>query len=295
MNAGSGSGRAVGLIAGVFFCLSGIGDLGAEERVSFSNARGEPRQAVYVPATGTNDSPRPAVVLLHGCAGLFTKSGKIRARERAWMDILHKEGWTLLLPASFASRGHGSLCSIKNRPVRPDSDRPYDAQAALEFLAAKPEIDKRRIALMGWSNGAMTGLHVIRDGSPASPGNGPPDFRTAVLFYPGCIAIGKTYANYRPRVPTLIQHGALDDWTLSEPCRALVRRAAATDGAPPMFIDIYPNAYHNFDHPNSKLRTITTRHSGYATGERTVHTGTNAEAREKAIKRTLEWLRAHLS
>ena len=37
------------------------------------------------------------------------------------------------------------------------------------------------------------------------------------------------------------------------------------------------------------------RDAGYKTGERTVHVGSNPQAREKAIRLTLEWLRAHLT
>ncbi|MGJ3259360.1 MAG: dienelactone hydrolase family protein [Rhodospirillales bacterium] len=280
------------LVAAVFLFLS-IGNACAEERVTFLNQQGEEIGAVYVaPRSGTL---APAVVMLHGCGGLFTKSGKIASRERAWMEILAAEGWALLLPDSFGSRGHGSLCKVKDRPVKPDVERPFDALAALTWLSRQPDIDPKKIALMGWSNGAMTGLHTIRDGAAALPMPGQSDFRTAVVFYPGCVALKKDYPDYRPRVPALIQHGALDDWTLAEPCRELVLKVRENPDAPPMFIDIYPDSYHGFDHPKSKVRTITTRHSGYKTGERKVHVGTNPEAREKAIHRTLEWLRAHLS
>lgn len=233
--------------------------------------------------------------MLHGCAGLFNKSGKVRDREAAWIEILKKEGWALLLPDSFGSRGHGSLCSVRDRPVKPERERPFDTLAALQWLAALPAVDPGRIALLGWSNGAMTALHTIRDGAAASPPATLNDFRTAVAYYPGCIAIKKDYPDYKTRVPTLIQHGALDDWTLPKPCQELVETVRAIPDAPPMLIDVYADSYHNFDHPNSMLRSITTRHAGYKTGERTVHTGTNHDARGKAIQRTLEWLRAHLT
>lgn len=280
------------LIAVAFLFLL-TDSLPAEERVSFQNQRGDNIDAIYV--APHSDAPAPAIVMLHGCGGLFTKSGKIASRERAWMEILSAEGWALLLPDSFGSRGHGSLCKVKNRPVKPDVERPFDALAALTWLSKQAGIDPAKIALMGWSNGAMTGLHTIRDGAAATPPTDQRDFKTAVVFYPGCIALKKDYPDYRPRVPTLIQHGALDDWTLAEPCRELVLKVRENPNAPPIFIDIYPDSYHGFDHPNSKVRAITTRHSGYKTGERTVHVGNNPQAREKAIRRTLEWLRAHLT
>jgi len=54
-------------------------------------------------------------------------------------------------------------------------------------------------------------------------------------------------------------------------------------------IVVYPNAYHDFDHPNRPLQVRT----GYAfsvDGSGKVHTGTNPTARADAIKRVQEWL-----
>jgi len=294
LNARSRSSGLAGLIIVLGLLLLAHG-VDAEERVSFKNAHGETIDAVYIASPASRTPPAPAVIMLHGCGGLYTKSGKIRSRERAWIDILHNEGWALLLPDSFGSRGHGNLCQTKDRPVKPERERPFDAVGALEYLAKLPGIDAAKIALLGWSNGAMTGLHTIRDGSPATISAGTKDFRTAIVFYPGCIALKKSFPDYRPRVPLLIQHGEKDDWTLAQPCVDLVRKVATAGDAPPAFIDVYPDAYHGFDHPNSKLKTIITKHSGYASGQREVHVGSNPEAREKAIARTLEWLRAHLN
>ncbi len=293
MNKLPGSPGLTGLILCFSFLFVTFG-ASAEVRIQLQNALGDKIESVFVPPP-PGKSSSPAVVMLHGCAGLFTISGKVRDRERAWIDILHSEGWAIILPDSFGSRGYGSLCQTKDRPVTPEKQRPYDAMAALKYLAAHPGVDPDRIALLGWSHDAMTGLHTIHDGADAAPPPVKPDFRTAVVFYPGCIALTKTYPKYRPRIPTLIQHGALDDWTLAKPCQKLVRKINETGNGPPVFIDVYPDAYHNFDHPSAKLKTIITKHSGYKSGQKEVHTGSHLEARRKAIIRTLEWLRAHLS
>ena len=230
--------------------------------------------------------------MLHGCAGLFTKSGKLASRETAWIEILTKAGYVVLAPDSFGSRGHpGSLCAVRDRPVRPERERPKDAMGALQYLSQLPGIDPARIALMGWSNGAMTGLWTI--GTDAAPGPGGADFKTAVLFYPGCIDVLKKRPDYVPRMPTLIQIGAIDDWTLPGPCGELV--AAAAKRTPHRFeIVLYDGAYHAFDAPKSKVRTITTRNSSLKNGEKQVHVGTHPEAREAAILRALDWLKSYL-
>ncbi|MEX2312251.1 MAG: prolyl oligopeptidase family serine peptidase, partial [Rhodospirillales bacterium] len=216
----------------------------AEERLNFKTAEGDTIEAIYYPPPTDAPKPSPAIIMLHGCGGLFTKSGKISSREKSWIALFQKAGWAVLLPDSFGSRGYGSLCQTRDRPVKPEKQRIYDTLGALELLHRNPDIDAERIALAGWSNGAMAGLHALRDGSPAAPPKGTKDFRTAVVFYPGCIALKKSHPDYRPRVPTLIQIGALDDWTLAKPCQALVEDVTRRGDSPPMYIDAYPDAYH---------------------------------------------------
>lgn len=288
----------VAKLSGLFCCLLftfGSTVSAADEQISYKTAVGDTINAIYVAAPPGAPKPTPAVIMLHGCSGLFTNGGKIKARETAWRDMLHNEGWALLLPDSFGSRGYGSLCQTKIRPVKPERERPLDALGALLYLAGLPDIDPARIALLGWSNGAMTGLNTIYDGAPASPPKGIADFKTAVLFYPGCVTVNKSFPEYRPRVPTLIQHGELDDWTLAKPCQELVAGVRARGHAPEMDIDVYPGAYHDFDHPTLQLKTVITKSTSYATGQREVHVGANPEARAKAISRTLDWFRAQLA
>ena len=264
-----------------------------EMPVTFPSLNGDTLQAAYLPPT--NASPAPAIIIMHGCSGLLTKSGKIRTRERAWLKLFQAEGWAVLLPDSFGSRGQfGSQCKIKNHAVNEDDQRPLDAAGARHFLNTRPEIDAGRIVLAGWSNGAMSTLYAIRDGSPAAPAPGAPDFRAALMFYPGCSVINKAFPDYRSRIPALIQHGAADDWTLAAPCHDLVRTANSGDGTL-MEINTYDGAYHNFDHPTARVHEVETRSKSSATGLRTVHTGSNPEARAKAITRTMAWLRAQLA
>ena len=286
--------RCVFTVGLIVLVLGPFSDLAAEDVITYTTRQGDTIQAVYIPALTTAPAPAPAIVMLHGCGGLYDSKGQIRTRERAWIGELQAEGYALLLPASFASRGYASLCKTKDRPVTPEGQRPFDAMGAVQYLAQKPEIDPTRIGVLGWSNGAMTGLHTVRQGADAAPTDDETDLKTAVLFYPGCIALKKSYPEYEARVPTLIQHGALDDWTLPDPCRELVAAARNRDGGAPIFIDLYEGAYHGFDHPSSKVRGIITKNSAYASGQKEVHVGTHPEARKQAIARTLAWFRDHL-
>lgn len=263
----------------------------AETFITIESADGTAITAVYVPPVSST-SAVPAIVILHGCGGLFTKSGKIGKRERQWMDLFIAEGWAVLLPDSFGPRGQRSVCTSKARSITPKDHRQFDALGALRFLQSQSGIDPERIALTGWSNGAMTGLYAIMTGGPTAPATGVIDFRTAVLFYPGCVAIGKEYPNYTTRIPTLIQHGADDNWTLPAPCKRLAERTGIQEGAI-IEIDIYAGAVHGFDHPSSELKTRNIPSKKNPNG-RDVWVGTHPESRQKAIDRTMTWLRAHL-
>ncbi len=276
----------------LIFCIPSVATAD-ETQVTFPSQNGDTLQAMYLPPTIA--PPAPAIIIMHGCGGLLTKSGKIKSRERAWLALFQAEGWAVLLPDSFGSRSErGSQCKVKKRVANEDDLRPLDAAGALSFLSTRPEIDPARIVLAGWSNGAMSTLYAIRVGSPAAPEPSVHDFRAALMFYPGCSVINKTFPDYRSRIPALIQHGAADDWTLAGPCNDLVKAANSNRGAL-MEIDTYEGAYHGFDHPTSRVHEVKTRSSATASGLRTVHVGGDPQVRDKAITRVIGWLRGQLS
>jgi len=74
--------------------------------------------------------------------------------------------------------------------------------------------------LLGWSNGATGALWAVR---PRPGHEERSDFRSAVVFYPGCRRLENTAWN--ARVPTLIVVGALDDWTSVQECERMVAGA----------------------------------------------------------------------
>lgn len=240
------------------------------------------------------NGPFDTVLMMHGCAGMLNKNGTMKAREAAWLDILRGEGYAVLLADSFTDRGYGSICRIRNRPVLPERERPHDAYGALRWLQAQPFVKPDRIVLMGWSNGAMSMLWAMRRDAPRRPAGLEHDFRAAIGFYPGCIKLRRDVPDYQAALPVLLQIGLADDWTKPKPCIALAGEATARGGAPVTY-DAYEGAYHSFDHPHSRERTITTKHSGYSSGRKTVHIGTNPKARAQAIARVKTYLRKTFS
>lgn len=248
-----------------------LGDLRAQERVSFpSQDRTEITGVLFRPA---GPGPFPAVVGLHGCAGLWRR-GELDARSADWAARLTAAGFVVLFPDSYSPRGLTATCTTRERAIRPRG-RALDAAGAAEWLGRQAFIDKRRIALIGWSNGGTTALYATGTTPPAGV-----DYRLALIFYPGCR--GFLRSGWSPRQPVTILHGEADDWTPAEPCVAIARTAGAT------FVG-YPGAFHDFDHPDLPLRTRRAAYAQRVDGQVTI--GTNPAARQDAIMRVMATLR----
>ena len=215
--------------------------------------------------------PFPTVVALHGCGGLLNRDDDLAKRETDWAKRLVRAGYAVLLPDSFTARGFRQICTVHDRTIFP-KDRADDVAAAAEWLGQQPYVDSKRLALMGWSHGAMTVLWAVRPNFMATT----PQFKTAIAFYPGCREIARQ-ADWRPRLPLTILIGAADDWTQPGPCRDLAHHTGFT------FIE-YPGAYHGFDSPNSKVRV---RKGLGAVKGGEAHVGTDPEARAAAIKEVM--------
>ncbi len=228
------------------------------------------------------NGPFPAVVALHGCGGLYsTRTDGLSARHADWAERLTALGFIVLFPDSFGSRGVGSQCRTRDRVIRASRDRPADALAARTWLQDRADVKADAVSLLGWSNGGSSVLHTVS--ATRKVRDGKPDFARAVAFYPGCRTIAER-GGWRPRMPLLLLIGAADDWTPAAPCGTLARQA----GSAVTFM-AYPGAYHDFDHPNLKVRT----RSGLAftaDGGGTAHTGTDPEARADAIVRVPAFL-----
>lgn len=237
--------------------------------------------AVYRPA---GPGPFPAVIALHGCGGLFNRHGHPSARHADWGERLAAQGFLVAMPDSFQSRGLGSQCAVSGRQVRPGRERVADLMAVRGWLLSQPDVKPDAISLLGWSNGGSTVLAAVR--RDRRPADGKPDFARAVAFYPGCRVQAET-RSFNARLPLLILIGEADDWTPAAPCETLARLASGQGDA--VEIRTYPNAFHDFDHPDRALTT----HSGLAfTGSGTgiATAGTNRAARDDALTRVPAFL-----
>ncbi len=231
--------------------------------------------------------PRPTVLLLHGCGGPYNGRGQLDARMRSYSALLNAEGWHTLVLDSLTPRGEKELCTQKlgSRAITM-TNRRRDVLGALQWLAARPDVDPARIALLGWSNGGSTVLAATNLSQPEVAAE-PLRPRATVAFYPGCEADLKR--GYTPSAPLLMLVGAADDWTPAAPCEALASKASA---APRPQLSIYPGAYHGFD-GTAPLRLRLDVPNGTQPGAG-VHVGGQPEARTLSRERMLVFLRETL-
>ena len=226
--------------------------------------------------------PFPAVIALHGCGGLGSRSEPVLVRYRDWAEQLLKEGKAVLFPDSYGSRELGPQCHVKLRRITARRERVADILASRQWLLQQSWVAHNRISLLGWANGASALLWAVRPQLLLH--HAEPDFRSAVAFYPDCRLSSRL--GWSARVPTLVLIGANDDVSSPPACRQMVEGAHGRSAL--TRIVVYPSAYHDFDRPNLPL------HAGEQNADSADpekgHVGTNAEARADSQKRVAEWL-----
>ena len=249
-----------------------FGSAKAQEIVHVTKSDGQVIDAyLFRPKTAP---PYPTVLALHGCGGLKNTQGDFYLSYQDWTNRFTDLGYLVVYPDSFGSRGLGSLCDMRERPINARG-RAGDVTVVANWLGEQSDVNTNRLYLIGWSNGGETALQVVWREKPDHV-----DYKKAAIFYPGCKGFDK--AGWFSRVPLTLFHGQSDDWTPIEPCLELAQKNHFD-------LIAYPNAYHSFDHPNLKIRERTAAYTTRSDGMVTV--GTNLEARTDAIRRVVNLFR----
>ena len=280
--------RALALVAALAACAR----VGAEERVSFPSLDGGGSAPVVLTAlwfpvaTASAGAPAPAVALFHGCGGAFDRRGQLAKRMQEYSALFNRAGYSALVVDSLGPRYEVELCTQRPGSRRvTQSNRRLDALGAIAYLAERPDVDPRRIGIVGWSNGGSTVLAATnlrhRDVATAQV---QPAF--AVAFYPGCEA--DLRRGYEAAAPLLMLVGQADDWTAPGPCRALARDAG---GEPKPDIEVYAGAYHGFD-SDQPVRLRKDVPGGVNPGQG-VHVGGNPAAWRASQARLLKFIAEH--
>lgn len=228
---------------------------------------------------------RPAVIALHGCAGLYNSRGRLDDRYISYAQRWNAAGWHVVAPDSFSSRVQGSICTqtAGERTIKV-AHRRDDVLRTATWLMTRPDVDPQRIAVVGWSHGAMTALEIV-DGSLWR--SQPP--AAIVAYYPGCGG-WKRRALVQPAAPLLMLLGEADDWTPAAPCKELAERFQS-DHPGVVTVHVYAGGHHGFD-SRSPVRFRPEIPAG--AGKRGVHVGGNAIAREASLAELDQFLAQYL-
>lgn len=186
--------------------------------------------------------PFPAVVLLHTCGGLTETVSQF------WPRYLAQLGYASLAVDSLGPRGMKN-CRQSSRTRRAVTQMVgNDAYGALYYLSRLPEVDRRRIAVMGMSLGGIAIAAFAGNDFKTPDGL---NFKAAVNLYGHCAsgAPGMTPPHPGdPKFPWLIALGEKEREVSIESCRAVQSRLGVT-------FTLIEGAYHAFDDPrNATMR-----------------------------------------
>jgi dienelactone hydrolase len=177
----------------------------------------------------------PAVILIHG-------SGGVGSNVDAWAKEINSLGIAAFILDSFS--GRGIVNTLSDQSQLDSLAMTIDAYRALALLAQHPRIDPDRIAVMGFSKGAVPAVYSSNERfrklyDPAKVG-----FAAHIGLYTPC------NVQYRDDdkvtgAPLRLFHGIADDYVSIAPCRAYVERlkAAGVNVA----LTEYPDAFHAYD------------------------------------------------
>src|SRR5207302_866379 len=119
--------------------------------------------------------------LLHGSGGVLA------SRDLTYAPQLARMGVAALVVDSFGARRDRGTEFIERVLNITETMMLADAYSGLGFLAARPEIDPRRVVLTGFSYGAMAAMYGMYAQIANKMAPGGPRFAGHVAFYGPCI------------------------------------------------------------------------------------------------------------
>lgn len=201
---------------------------------------------LFMPAGGA--SKLPAMVIMHGIGGLYTRDGSKRAYWD-YAELLAANGIASLVIDTHGARGVGASGMLANTDVSVYTFV-ADAFLAADMLRTHGRIDPARIGLMGFSKGGMTTLlatdkrFVNTFSATASP------FALHIPVYPGC-------QNFPERLqatgaPVHMLLGEKDNYTGTSSCFEVEAKLKAS--GVPVQVTLYKGAIHSWDESFRPMR-----------------------------------------
>lgn len=242
-----------------------VGRVQASEPVAttVSTAQALKLKAWYFAAEG-GSATHPAVVLLHGCSGVYSYSkpnasySNLQQMFLEWGRRLSGAGYSALLVDSFTARGDAqNQCGNGTAGTDEVVGRAYDALGGYDLLTktAAYNVDAARVAVLGWSQGGSTTLSVL------DISTWPAVFKLGVAFYPAC-GLHNAYggisgSTYAPYSPLYVLFGTADDFYKSGYCQTRQQRSLTLDSLEFKPMWTHQDARHSFDYCTKTSSTCT--------------------------------------
>lgn len=202
--------------------------------------RDPPTDAVgtlFLPAGAGVQARVPAVVLLHGAAGVRA------ARELTYGRQLAAMGIAVVVVDAFAARRDRGTGFTERLLNITEAMLLADGYAALRYLGTRPEIDAGRIVVAGFSYGGMVSSYAAYAQVAARYAPDGRRFAGHVSFYGPCIA---RFDDPRTTgAPLLLMYGGKDE--IIDPARCDEIAGDLRKGGSQVEMITYPEAYHQWD------------------------------------------------
>lgn len=191
---------------------------------------------LFLPQHAPHDHSVPAVVMLHGSAGMIHDRAKYGPQ-------LASMGIAVLLVDTYASREDLATSFIDRVIHITETMFVADSYAALHYLANRPEIDPHRVVLTGFSYGGMATEYAMYDQMARALSPDGLRFAGHVAYYAPCIA---RFADSRTTgAPLLMLYGADDELIRPDRCEQVANDLRS--GGSEVTIISYPGAVHQWD------------------------------------------------
>lgn len=203
-------------------------------------AASEPATALGRLFLPTGDRPPrsvPAVVLLHGSGGVLS------ARELTYGAQLARMGVAALVVDAFAARRDMATGFTARLLSITETMLVADAYAGLRYLASLPMVDEKRVALVGFSYGAMATMYAMNADIARNLAPEGLRFVAHAAYYGPCIA---SFDNPRTTgAPLLMMWGDGDELIDGNRCQAFA--GDLRSGGSRVDTVVYEGALHQWD------------------------------------------------
>ena len=179
--------------------------------------------------------PMPAMVIAHGSGGVSHE------REFWWADHFSDIGVAAFVVDSFTPRNIRETATDQTQLST--AANVADALVALRLLATHPQIDAKRIGVIGFSKGGQVAIYTALEPFRRAIITDQTRFAAHAPLYPGCNSW--QVSDQVTGAPMLMLLGGQDNYTPPGPCQEYAQwfKAKNTD----VTVIVYPNAFHRFD------------------------------------------------